>query len=198
MPIVQTAQGFENVAHVIQVDPSSRGYQAPVGAQAFSVLTKTLYVKIGDQPVDWCAVAPVFVSSFSEWAPIGTVVTDEIDFTVPGVYTLVPAIPFTLTGPATSILITARDGSITTSPVLKFGTNSTNDNYCAQQTGAAGFGTTNAGFRLGSAATSVSPIPVLDMTATGFRMEIVTGAVLNTATQLKGRYANIITMYRSV
>jgi len=42
--------------HLIQVDPTSRGYPAPVGDFAYSFFTNTLYFKIGDGLTDWSGV----------------------------------------------------------------------------------------------------------------------------------------------
>jgi hypothetical protein len=108
-----------------------------------------------------------------------TVISPEIDWTAPAVHTLIDPCPFFLRGPGTGIAVTVRDGTVTTPPVIKYGTNSTNDNYCASQTGNAGFGTVAAGFLISSSANSVNPIPTtMDLSATGFRLQIVTGAVL--------------------
>ncbi len=56
MPIVQGANGFDAVAHIIQVDPTVVGYPALVGALAYSFSTNQLYAKIGGTNTDWTPV----------------------------------------------------------------------------------------------------------------------------------------------
>jgi hypothetical protein len=56
MPIVQGATGLENVAYIIQVDPTTRGYPAPIGAFAYSFSTNKLYVKVGEGVTGWVSI----------------------------------------------------------------------------------------------------------------------------------------------
>lgn len=89
MPIVQSATGLENIAYVIQVDPTVAGYQAPVGSLAYSTYTGTLYVKVGAALTAWTAV--------TARGNLGTYafMSDEVDMVTPGTYNFPdwPAMP---------------------------------------------------------------------------------------------------------
>lgn len=115
-----------------------------------------------------------------------TLFSSLIDFTAAATTTILT--PMALHGNALSTLViiyTAKDGTITTAPTLQAGTNGSNNNHAASQTPAA-FTSQAQGTRI--SITGVSPsLADYDLAATGFRLQVTSGAVLGTATQCKGR-----------
>jgi len=80
---------------------------------------------------------------------------------------------------------TARDGTVTTGPVVKVGNNVTHDNWIVAGTplgvGAAVKNALNSPF-------GTPPLPMPDASLGPLVVELVTAAVLGTATELRGRF----------
>jgi hypothetical protein len=116
-----------------------------------------------------------------------TFVSPLIDFTQAGIYQVITPIAkhlFVALGPSANIL---KDGTITTAPTLKIGTNASNDNMCPSVT-PSGFTTAANGTRVTINVATGGTLPAdFDLTANGLRLQITSPAVLGTASYLTGR-----------
>lgn len=114
-------------------------------------------------------------------------ISAEIDFTVPAVHVIVPPQTGKIFAPAGhSAIYTTKDGTVTTGPTIKFGTNASNDNLLAA-TAQTTFATQAQDTKLLFSGTVLPNPSNADMVATGYRLEITVGAVLGTATMCKAR-----------
>lgn len=117
------------------------------------------------------------------FAPISV----EIDLTTPQTVAIVP--PMAKTVEVIVALFfdyTQKNGTVTTGPILRCGSNATNDNFNNAGAATPGFATQAAGTRVNP--TNLTPIPSgVDLSGFGVRVQVVTGAVLGTATVCKGR-----------
>lgn len=96
-----------------------------------------------------------------------------------------PSAGFKLLKSIAAFMLIEKDGTITTAPTLKIGTNATFDDVCASQTVAAF--TTQASNTAVTIA-GLSPAPAnLDLTSNGLVLSITSPAVLGTATFFRGR-----------
>ncbi len=187
------AQSTSQLALFTTLGPLTEGgYQT--GQTAFVTSTGRLYVlqdAIGT-PDNYLIVQTADDSS-RQWidasvvSGLPTFVSPLIDFTQVGTYQVITPMAkhlFVALGPSANIV---KDGTITTAPTLKIGSNPTNDNMCSSQTPAA-FTTAATGTRVGITVLAAGTLPAdFDLSATGLRLQITSPAVLGSATMLKGR-----------
>lgn len=114
----------------------------------------------------------------------------EIDLAVAGYTTILAPGDFILGAPGTAVWITAKDGTVTTGPVISAGCNATADDYVPAGLPVATLAAAPLATRVGSIGTSVNPIPIISLNPNGFRIRVVTPAVLGTATQFRCVYLN--------
>lgn len=186
MPLIQGPTGIENVAYLIQVDPTSAGYPAPVGAMAYSFATSTLYVKTGSGAADWTKI-PITggTAAFGAVSSLGWPVpfvayTDAIDLSVTGTYQVVQPVAarlFRILAPQWEIK--SKTGTVSASPTFQVGTNSGINDINSSGT-AAGF-TSQAAETAVLTSTAVSPTPYPDLSANGVRVQVTAGATLTGA-----------------
>ncbi len=126
-------------------------------------------------------VIPTFNDPLRQWVfmAIGEQLTLSVGTTV-----FVPPMNFGV-APTTLQLVMTKDGTITTAPTLRGGTNATNDNLAISQVPA-----TIVTQATGTRVLLVAPAPLfgdLSLAALGIRFEVQVGAVLGTATFLRAR-----------
>jgi len=138
-----------------------------------------------------------WVMSVIQEGQLVSFVTPAIDYTAPQVVTIYPPIGYRIASSlALAQGITTKDGTVTTGPTVKFGTNATRDNMApatAQVTLAAAAVNTTTGVT-GLVAASFG----FDLTSDGMKYEITVGAVLGTATQFKGPLRGNYQLWRLV
>ena len=132
---------------------------------------------------DFAKLATVPVSA----GVITDFLTDEIDLTQAQTVVLVPPQAALKLARAVSFayLVTQKDGTVTTGPTVKAGTNANNDNILS-----ATVQSSLAGTALNVSNTPNGTLTLLanqDISATGYRLEITVGAALGTATIFKCR-----------
>lgn len=189
-------------------DPSVSGLPGNVGEIVLVAGGASAWEKFGAAVTDWrpypapaASASTAGLQSVADFNKLATVptfsigalslglsfISDEIDFTATGTTILIPPCAFKMSRPpGLAWASTVKDGSVTTGPTTKIGTNANNDDSFASTAQA------NLAAAAVNVATTVqgaaSPTPAnLDLSATGFRVQITSAAVLGTATAFKGR-----------
>jgi hypothetical protein len=122
------------------------------------------------------------------------VTTAEVDLTQPQTIQLMPPMGFHgIAANNPTILLTQKDGTVTTGPTVQVGSNAAINDIAPSA--VATTVATQAVNTVAALAAVVSPLVVLDYSSFGVRFQITAGAVLGTATVLRARLRGEFVVY---